>query len=160
MLITDTALTAFSDDFWAVMELVMQFALRLSVGDTPFGVCFWFMWSLFSCSGLAVRPFGGRFRHAEESLCFQRFPTVSACPGCVESDCAVGLSLAAQHGGLAPGDWGGLLVWWWFENSRAYLYYFFIVNDCQSVLRPARVWRVGAGRPVKRDGVFADSPFS
>nr|WP_304352943.1 hypothetical protein [Bifidobacterium catenulatum] len=38
MLITDTALTAFSDDFWAVMELVMQFALRLSVGDTPFGV--------------------------------------------------------------------------------------------------------------------------
>ena len=32
--------------------------------------------------------------------------------------------------------------WWWFENSRAYLYYFFIVNDCQSVLRPARVVRV------------------
>ena len=81
-------------------------------------------------------------------------------PGCVDRRCAVGLSLAARHGGLAPGDWGGLLVWWWFENSRAYLYYFFIVNDCQSVLRPARVWRVGAGRPVKRDGVFADSPFS
>ena len=81
-------------------------------------------------------------------------------PGCVDRRCAVGLSLAARHGGLAPGDWGGLLVWWWFENSRAYLYYFFIVNDCQSVLRPARFSRVGAGRPVKRDGVFADSPFS
>lgn len=84
MLITDTALTAFSDDFWAVMELVMQFALRLSVGDTPFGVCFWFMWSLFSCSRLAVRPFGGRFRHAEGLLCFQRFPVVSLCPDCVD----------------------------------------------------------------------------
>lgn len=140
--------------------LMSRLCMRCCGGDTPFGVCFWFTWSLFSCSGLAVRPFGGRFRHAEESLCFQRFPVVSVCPGCVESDCAVGLSLAAQHGGLAPGDWGGLLVRWWFENSRAYLYYFFIVNDCQSVLRPARVWRVGAGRPVKRDGVFADSPFS
>ena len=60
-------------------------------------------------------------------------------PGCVDQRCAVDLSLAARHGGLAPGDWGGLLVWWWFENSRAYLYYFFIVNDCQSVLRPMRL---------------------
>ena len=60
-------------------------------------------------------------------------------PGCVDRRCAVGLSLAARHGGLASGDWGGLLVRWWFENSRAYLYYFFIVNDCQSVLRPARL---------------------
>ena len=93
-------------------------------------------------------------------LCRKGFDRVSGKPICVDWRCAVGLSLAAQHGGLAPGDWGGLLVWWWFENSRAYLYYFFIVNDCQSVLRPARVWRVGAGRPVKRDGVFADSPFS
>ena len=83
MLIADTALTAFSDVFWAVMELAMQFALRLSVGDASFGVCFWFTWSLFSCSRLAVRPFGGRFRHAEGLLCFQRFPAVSACQGCV-----------------------------------------------------------------------------
>ena len=122
--------------------LMSRLCMRCCGDDTPFGVCFWFTWSLFSCSRLAVRPFGGRFRHAEESLCFQRFPVVSACPGCVDRRCAVGLSLAAQHGGLASGDWGGLLVWWWFENSRAYLYYFFIVNDCQSVLRPARVFRV------------------
>ena len=33
--------------------------------------------------------------------------------------------------------------WWWFENSRAYLYYFFIVNDCQFIVRSLRV----AGRP-------------
>ena len=33
--------------------------------------------------------------------------------------------------------------WWWFENSRAYLYYFFIVNDCQSIVRFSRV---GSGR--------------
>ena len=32
---------------------------------------------------------------------------------------------------------------WWFENSRAYLYYFFIVNDCQFIVRSLRV----AGRP-------------
>ena len=61
---------------------------------------------------------------------------------CVDRQGRVSLLLAAQHGGLASGDWGGLLVWWWFENSRAYLYYFFIVNDCQSVLRPARAFRV------------------
>ena len=34
-----------------------------------------------------------------------------------------------------------LLVWWWFENSRAYLYYFFIVNDCQFIVRLLRVGR-------------------
>ena len=33
--------------------------------------------------------------------------------------------------------------WWWFENSRAYLYYFFIVNDCQSIVRFSCV---GSGR--------------
>ena len=32
-----------------------------------------------------------------------------------------------------------LAEWWWFENSRAYLYYFFIVNDCQSIVRFSRV---------------------
>ena len=111
------------------------------------------------CGGVG-RPFSRVFDTPVDALFSNGSRGVHDGPGCVESDCAVGLSLAAQHGGLAPGDWGGLLVWWWFENSRAYLYYFFIVNDCQSVLRPARVWRVGAGRPVKRDGVFADSPFS
>ena len=64
-------------------------------------------------------------------------------PGCVDRQVRVSLLLAAQHGGLAPGDWGGLLVWWWFENSREYLYYFFIVNDCQSIVRFSRV---GSGR--------------
>ena len=63
--------------------------------------------------------------------------------GCVDRQVRVSLLLAAQHGGLAPGDWGGLLVRWWFENSRAYLYYFFIVNDCQFIVRSLRV----AGRP-------------
>ena len=72
-------------------------------------------------------------------LCRKGFYRISGKPICVDRRCAVGLSLAARHGGLAPGDWGGLLVWWWFENSRAYLYYFFIVNDCQSVLRPMRL---------------------
>jgi len=64
---------------------------------------------------------------------------VSSCPICVEWDCAVGLSLAAARrvvprlGCLEAGER------WWFENSRAYLYYFFIVNDCQSIVRFSRV---------------------
>ncbi|KAB5921526.1 hypothetical protein GA617_09295, partial [Bifidobacterium adolescentis] len=64
---------------------------------------------------------------------FQRFRASLRPAGCAIAGSRVSLSLAAQHGGLAPGDWGGLLVRWWFENSRAYLYYFFIVNDCQFV---------------------------
>ncbi|WP_147323983.1 hypothetical protein, partial [Bifidobacterium pseudocatenulatum] len=76
-------------------------------------------------------------------------------PGCVDQRCAVSLSLAAQHGGLAPGDWGGLLVWWWFENSRAYLYYFFIVNDCQFIVRSR-----ASGREALKDGeVFVRCAF-
>ena len=89
-----------------------------------------------------MRPFGGRLRHAEGLLCFQRFPAVSACPGCVESDCAVSLSFAAARRVVPRLGCFEVGEWWWFENSRAYLYYFFIVNDCQSVLRPARVFRV------------------
>ena len=114
---------------------------------------------LLPCDGVR-RPFFRGCDTPMNVLCRKGFDRVSGKPICVDWRCAVGLSLAARHGGLASGDWGGLLVWWWFENSRAYLYYFFIVNDCQSVLRPARFSRVGAGRPVKRDGVFADSPFS
>ena len=80
---------------------------------------------------------------------------VSSCPICVDRRCAVGLSLAARHGGLAPGDWGGLLVWWWFENSRAYLYYFFIVNDCQFIVRS-----FASGREALKDGeVFVRCAF-
>ncbi|WP_221608569.1 hypothetical protein, partial [Bifidobacterium pseudocatenulatum] len=54
---------------------------------------------------------------------------------CVDRQGRVSLHLAAQHGGSAPEVRDGLLVWWWFENSRAYLYYFFIVNDCQFIVR-------------------------
>ncbi|MFZ3541985.1 hypothetical protein, partial [Bifidobacterium adolescentis] len=74
------------------------------------------------------------FRHADGTLDFQRFRASLRPAGCAIAGSRVSLSLAAQHGGLAPGDWGGLLVRWWFENSRAYLYYFFIVNDCQFIV--------------------------
>ena len=80
-----------------------------------------------------------KFRHADGTLDFQRFRASLRPAGCAIAGSRVSLSLAAQHGGLAPGDWGGLLVRWWFENSRAYLYYFFIVNDCQSIVRFSRV---------------------
>ena len=79
------------------------------------------------------------FRHADGTLDFQRFRASLRPVGCAIAGSRVSLSLAAQHGGLAPGDWGGLLVRWWFENSRAYLYYFFIVNDCQFVAGHVRM---------------------
>ena len=79
------------------------------------------------------------FRHADGTLDFQRFRASLRPAGCAIAGSRVSLSLAAQHGGLAPGDWGGLLVQWWFENSRAYLYYFFIVNDCQFVAGHVRM---------------------
>ena len=48
-----------------------------------------------------------------------------------------------------------LLVWWWFENSRAYLYYFFIVNDCQFIVRS-----FASGREALKDGeVFVRCAF-
>ena len=80
---------------------------------------------------------------------------VSSCPICVEWDCAVGLSLAAARrvvprlGFLEAGEW------WWFENSRAYLYYFFIVNDCQFIVRS-----FASGREALKDGeVFVRCAF-
>ena len=80
---------------------------------------------------------------------------VSSCPICVEWDCAVGLSLAAARrvvprlGCLEAGEW------WWFENSRAYLYYFFIVNDCQFIVRS-----FASGREALKDGeVFVRCAF-
>ena len=111
-------------------------------GDASFGVCFWFTWSLFSCSRLAVRPFGGIFDTPVDVLFCRGFDGVSGMPGCVESDCAVSLSFAAARRVVPRLGCFEVGEWWWFENSRAYLYYFFIVNDCQSVLRPARVFRV------------------
>ena len=98
-----------------------------------------------------------KFRHADGTLDFQRF-RASLCPaGCAIAGSRVSLSLAAQHGGLAPGDWGGLLVRWWFENSRAYLYYFFIVNDCQFVAGHADAWCRGIGQTAAR--FLCDAPF-
>ena len=80
---------------------------------------------------------------------------VSSCPICVEWDCAVGLSLAAARrvvprlGCLEAGER------WWFENSRAYLYYFFIVNDCQFIVRS-----FASGREALKDGeVFVRCAF-
>ena len=113
---------------------------------------------LVSCGGVR-RPFSRVFDTPVDALFSNGSRGVREGSGCVDRRVRVSLLLAARHGGLAPGDWGGLLVRWWFENSRAYLYYFFIVNDCQSVLRPARVSRVGAGRPVKRDGVLRTVRF-
>ena len=44
---------------------------------------------------------------------------------------------------------------WWFENSRAYLYYFFIVNDCQFIVRSS-----ASGREALKDGeVFVRCAF-
>ena len=44
---------------------------------------------------------------------------------------------------------------WWFENSRAYLYYFFIVNDCQFIVRS-----FASGREALKDGeVFVRCAF-
>ena len=80
---------------------------------------------------------------------------VSSCPICVEWDCAVGLSFAAARrvvprlGCLEAGER------WWFENSRAYLYYFFIVNDCQFIVRS-----FASGREALKDGeVFVRCAF-
>ena len=99
------------------------------------------------------------FRHADGTLDFQRFRASLRPAGCAIAGSRVSLSLAAQHGGLAPGDWGGLLVRWWFENSRAYLYYFFIVNDCQFVAGHgrSRSWCRGIGQTAAR--FLCDAPF-
>ena len=85
------------------------------------------------------KPKNRLLRHAEGTASLQRFLASLRPSVCVVRPSRVCLSLAAQHGGLAPGDWGGLLVRWWFENSRAYLYYFFIVNDCQFVAGHVRM---------------------
>ena len=112
-------------------------------GDTP-GCWFavGFSGGPVPCGGVR-RPFSRVFDTPVDALFCKGSRVVREGPGCVDRQVRVSLLLAAQHGGLAPGDWGGLLVWWWFENSRAYLYYFFIVNDCQSIVRFSRV---GSGR--------------
>ena len=104
------------------------------------GVGLWWGFSggLVPCGGVR-RPFSRVFDTPVDALSCKGSRGVREGSGCVDRQVRVSLLLAAQHGGLAPGDWGGLLVRWWFENSRAYLYYFFIVNDCQSIVRFSRV---------------------
>ena len=67
------------------------------------------------------------------------FGGVCGVPGCVEPVCAVSLSFAAAQRVVPRLGFRKVGEWWWFENSRAYLYYFFIVNDCQSIVRFSRV---------------------
>ena len=83
---------------------------------------------------------GGRNFDTPVDVLFCRgFDGVCGMPGCVESDCAVGLSFAAAQRVVPRPGFRKVGEWWWFENSRAYLYYFFIVNDCQSIVRFSRV---------------------
>ena len=125
------------------LDLKMRMWLTMLMVDTPTAIGFAFTWLWFSGSSSdgigAFRTHFPGFRHADGTLDFQRFRASLRPAGCAIAGSRVNLSLAAQHGGLAPGDWGGLLVRWWFENSRAYLYYFFIVNDCQFVAGHVRM---------------------
>ena len=131
------------------------------VADGRHADSYWFCVHLVVVFGVysdgigAFRTHFPGFRHADGTLDFQRFRASLRPAGCAIAGSRVSLSLAAQHGGLAPGDWGGLLVRWWFENSRAYLYYFFIVNDCQFIVRS-----FASGREaLKDDEVFVRCAF-
>ena len=143
------------------LDLKMRMWLTMLMVDTPTAIGFAFTWLWFSGSisdGIgAFRTHFPGFRHADGTLDFQRFRASLRPAGCAIAGSRVSLSLAAQHGGLAPGDWGGLLVRWWFENSRAYLYYFFIVNDCQFVAGHADAWCRGIGQTAAR--FLCDAPF-
>ena len=102
-----------------------------------------------------ITRFSCDFDTPRDTLFFNGLHGVYGRSICVDRQGRVSLLLAAQHGGLASGDWGGLLVWWWFENSRAYLYYFFIVNDCQFIVRS-----FASGREALKDGeVFVRCAF-
>ena len=76
--------------------------------------------------------FWGCLRHAEGTVCLQRFPGFFCALICVIRCLRVSLSLAAAQRVVLLLKSCEVGVWWWFENSRACLYYFFIVNDCQS----------------------------
>ena len=52
-------------------------------GDTPCGVCFWFVWSLSSGSGPVLRPFRGVFDTPVDVLFCRGFGGVFGVPGCV-----------------------------------------------------------------------------
>ena len=90
------------------------------------------------CGGVR-RPFSRVFDTPVDVLFCNGFGGVSGVPGCVEPVCAVSLSFAAAQRVVPRSGFRKVGEWWWFENSRAYLYYFFIVNDCQSIVRFSRV---------------------
>ena len=113
------------------------------VTDTPYVVVFAFAWPWFWRPVMGFGSCLALFRHADRCAFLQRFTACLRESICVDRDRAVSLSLAAAQrvARTSPGREVG--EWWWFENSRAYLYYFFIVNDCQFIVRSLRV----AGRP-------------
>mgnify|MGYP000358662441 CR=1 FL=1 len=129
------------------LDRKMRMWLTMLMVDTPTAINFAFTWLWFSGSILMVSALSGRyfpgFRHADGTLDFQRFTRRSCGPGCADRDRAVSLSLAAAQRVVRMVPDCEVGEWWWFENSRAYLYYFFIVNDCQFIVRSLRV----AGRP-------------
>ena len=90
------------------------------------------------CGGVR-RPFSRVFDTPVDALSCKGSRGVREGPGCVESVCAVSLSFAAARRVVPRPGFREVGEWWWFENSRAYLYYFFIVNDCQSIVRFSRV---------------------
>ncbi len=102
-----------------------------------------------------ITRFSCDFDTPRDTLFFNGLHGVCGRSICVDRQGRVSLHLAAQHGGSAPEVRDGLLVWWWFENSRAYLYYFFIVNDCQFIVRS-----FASGREALKDGeVFVRCAF-
>ena len=102
-----------------------------------------------------ITRFSRDFDTPRDTLFFNGLHGVYGRSICVDRQGRVSLHLAAQHGGSAPEVRDGLLVWWWFENSRAYLYYFFIVNDCQFIVRS-----FASGREALKDGeVFVRCAF-
>ncbi len=102
-----------------------------------------------------ITRFSCDFDTPRDTLFFKGLHGVCGRSICVDRQGRVSLHLAAQHGGSAPEVRDGLLVWWWFENSRAYLYYFFIVNDCQFIVRS-----FASGREALKDGeVFVRCAF-
>ena len=102
-----------------------------------------------------ITRFSCNFDMPRDTLFFNGLHGVYGRSICVDRQGRVSLHLAAQHGGSAPEVRDGLLVWWWFENSRAYLYYFFIVNDCQFIVRS-----FASGREALKDGeVFVRCAF-
>ena len=106
------------------------------------GLRWGFSGGLVPCGGVR-RPFSRICDTPVDALFSNGSRVVREGPGCVEPVCAVSLSFAAAQRVVPRSGFRKVGEWWWFENSRAYLYYFFIVNDCQSIVRFSCV---GSGR--------------